>query len=117
MNNKKENHGISLVILSIMSLLNVIFLPVFDVWGGLFPSEYDNCFEVLRKIITDFDEYGDDRVVLMTLTLLIPSVFMLVFSLLQKRGWFIALWLNIRIIQNLNFLIFRMNVVTPLAHG
>lgn len=66
------------IILSILALANVIFVPVFDVWGGLFPGNPDsNFFDVIEYVFEGEFSYW---VVLFTLTILIPSLFMLIFS-------------------------------------
>ena len=66
------------IILSVLALANVILVPVFDVWGGLFPSNPDNNFlDVVEYVFEGEVSYW---VVLFTLTIFIPSLFMLIFS-------------------------------------
>ncbi len=66
------------IILSILALANVMFIPVFDVWGGLFPGHPDdNFFDVVEYVFEGEFSYW---VVLFTLTIFIPSLFMLIFS-------------------------------------
>lgn len=66
------------IILSVLALANVIFVPVFDVWGGLFPGKPDdNFFNVIEYVFEgDFSPW----VVLFTLTIFIPSLCMFIFS-------------------------------------
>lgn len=65
-------------ILSILALLNVIFIPVFDVWGGLFPyNADDDFFSVIGYV---FDGEFDYWVVIFTLAIFIPSMLMFLAS-------------------------------------
>lgn len=66
----------SLIILSIINLLVVLFAPIYSVWGGLFPSEYKNFFDVVELI-----DRGDTSlwVVHFSLSIMIPTVCMLIF--------------------------------------
>lgn len=62
------------IIISILALLNVIFIPIFDVWGGLFPEDPDtNFFETIECALNGELEYW---FVIFTLIYFIPSVFM-----------------------------------------
>lgn len=48
-----------LMLLSLLSMLNVIFLPIYDVWGGLFPEDPDyNFLDVIQLLISDSDALG-----------------------------------------------------------
>lgn len=73
------------IILSVMSLLNVLFVPIFDVWGGLFPSspEY-SFFDVVEMIFEDSDAWSYWPVIL-TVSIFIPVVLMLIASTMQNR--------------------------------
>ena len=78
------------IVLAVLSLLNVIFIPAFDVWGGLFPSSPEiNFFDVLQILFTDSDalQYW---AVLFVLTFLIPSVLMMIAALIGKKGFFVG---------------------------
>ncbi len=62
------------IIISILALLNVIFIPIFDVWGGLFPEHPEaNFAEVMEAAAEGHFEYW---VVILTLIYFIPSVCM-----------------------------------------
>lgn len=75
------------IIISSLALLNVIFVPVFDVWGGLFPDnpEY-RFFDVMEYV---FKGEFDTWVIWFTLLLFVPSVFMFIFSVI---GFKTAAW-------------------------
>lgn len=76
--------------LSIFALLNVMFVPIFDVWGGLFPSDIDrNFFEVIEMICEDSYNWNL-WVAQLTMSIFIPSLFMFVMCLVGNRGLFIT---------------------------
>lgn len=83
--------SVAQIAISLLALLNVIFVPIFDVWGGLFPTnpEY-GFFDVMEYA---FKGVFDTWVIWFTLLLFIPSVFMLVFSVLgfKKVAWISSL--------------------------
>lgn len=91
----------ALLIMSILALVNVLFVPIFDVWGGLFPSSPDyNFFDVIEKLVKDADNWNM-WVVQISVLIAIPSIFMLIFSLTNSRklcaasaGIGIVLWLK-----------------------
>ncbi len=81
----------ALIVLSVIALLNVMFVPIFDVWGGLFPSDVDdNFFEVVEMLFKDVNYYWNLWVVQITLSILLPSIFMLIFLLAGARKLFIT---------------------------
>ncbi len=89
------------IILSVLSLLNILFVPIFDVWGGLFPSspEY-SFFDVVEMIFEDSDAWHYWSVIL-TVSVFIPVVLMLIASIMENRtfilissGLGIFLWLK-----------------------
>ncbi len=81
----------ALIVLSVVALLNVMFVPIFDVWGGLFPSDVDdNFFEVVEMLFKNANYYWDLWVVQITVSILLPSIFMLIFSLVGARKLFIT---------------------------
>lgn len=78
---------IVLIILSLILILNVMFVPIFDVWGGLFPSEVeDNFFDVIHKVF-----YNDSAFrywsVRITISIFIPCVFMLISSIIGNKSF------------------------------
>ncbi len=78
------------VILSIIALLNVIFVPMFDVWGGLIPSNPDdNFFEVLDAVFKDSDAWNEWPVIF-TMSTFLPCVLMLIMSLINKKSGFLV---------------------------
>lgn len=80
----------ALIILSAFALLNVMFVPIFDVWGGLFPSDVEyKFFDVLKMIFKDGDAWGM-WVVRFTISFFVPSLLMFVASLSGKKGFFVT---------------------------
>lgn len=66
------------IILSVIALLNVLFVPIYDVWGGLFPSNPDNnFFDVLEYVFEGEFSYW---IVLFTIWIFIPVIAMLITS-------------------------------------
>lgn len=88
--NKKSRQP-ALIVLSVVALLNVIVVPVFDVWGGLFAKNATKFtfFHVIESIAKDPDNWNL-WVVQITLSILLPSIFMLIFSLVGTRKLFIT---------------------------
>lgn len=89
------------VVLSVLSLLNVLFVPIFDVWGGLFPNspEY-SFFDVVEMIFEDSYAWHYWPVIL-TVSVFVPISLMLVASITGNRtfiliasGSGIILWLR-----------------------
>lgn len=79
-----------LIVLSILALLNVMFVPIFDVWGGLTPSDVDTTFfEVIEAVFEDEDCWNY-WVVQLTMSIFIPSLFMFIAALCGGRGFFIT---------------------------
>lgn len=72
-------------ILSILCILNVIFIPTFEVWGGLFPDETEySFFSVISSVFSDSDALGEFGV-LFKLLLFIPSIIMLISSFFKSK--------------------------------
>lgn len=80
---------ISLIIISVLGLLDVIFLPVFSAFGGLFPTNVDMPF--LEVIDAAFNMEGafDLWVVRFTFAILISFVIVLIAALLADKITFI----------------------------
>lgn len=79
MNSKKTE------IISMIALINVIFVPIFDVWGGLFPSDPDgNFFYVVEALFNDPEAFFE-WVVMFTAAAFIPGVLMLIFSVSNNK--------------------------------
>lgn len=74
------------LIISIIALLNVLFVPIFDVWGGLFPGHPDDNFMDVVEYVFDGD--SNIWVVVFTLSIFVPSLLMLIFSFTEKSGMF-----------------------------
>ncbi len=75
----------SQIIISILAMLNIIFVPVFDVWGGLFPSHAeDDFFDVMYYLFYDTDAWSYN-VFRFTIAIFIPTVIMLLTSILGLR--------------------------------
>ena len=78
------------IVFSVLSLLNVMFVPFFDVWGGLFPSDVDNnFFDVFEGVLTTADAW-EYWVVHMTMSVFVPTVVMFFAALLNKRKLFLV---------------------------
>lgn len=76
------------IILSVLSLLNVMFVPVFDVWGGVFPGKIDyDFFYAINAFFTDKDSWYE-WVVEFSIAIFVSSVFMLIASLLNSKTGF-----------------------------
>lgn len=74
------------IVLSVLMLLNVLFVPLYDVWSGLFPERpMFNFIDVMELV---FDGEFDLWPVTLTLVLLIPAIFMLAFSFSKSNGGF-----------------------------
>lgn len=76
--------------LSVLALINVMFVPLMSIYDGLFPDESSiDFFETMESIFTDgnWREYLSAR---FTLYILIPSVVMLAFALFEVKSLFIA---------------------------
>ncbi len=73
------------IILSILSLLNIVLIPSFDTWAGLIPSDYENTFfDAIGDIFTDSDAIHYWSVIIV-LSVFIPSVLMLVSAVSDKK--------------------------------
>lgn len=74
------------IILSILMLANAVFVPTYDAWGGLFPSNPDdNILDVIESI---FEGDLGLRVVQFSGVLLLSALLMLAFSVTEKdRGF------------------------------
>lgn len=76
-------------ILSILGLMNVIFIPIFDVWGGLFPSNPDWDFiEVVEEIFTNENAW-EKWAVIFTTAIFVPCLLMLISSFCNSRKAFL----------------------------
>ena len=79
-----------LIMLSVFALLNVVFVPIFDVWGGLFPSDVDRTFfEVIEIVFEDSDDWSL-WVVQLTMSIFIPTLFMFIMALIGNKGLFLT---------------------------
>lgn len=95
---------IKYIILSILSLANIMLVPSFVVWEGLIPSKYENTFfEVVKDVFADSDAIHHWSVIIV-LSVLIPSVLMLISAALDKKVLYsassalgIILWVRIAI--------------------
>lgn len=77
--------NIKLTIVSIFSILNILFLPIFDVWGGFFPSDPEgNFLYAVESFFTDSDSW-DEWIVILTLSLFVATLLILVSSLIGNK--------------------------------
>ena len=77
-----------LIIISVFALLNVMFMPIFDAFGGFLPDDARvNFFDVIDMIREDSDAW-DLWVVQFTMCIFIPSVLMLIMALVESKQGF-----------------------------
>ena len=81
-----------LITLSMLALFNVMFVPIFDVWGGLFPKDTTHTFfDVMEIVFIDVDtDAWSLWVVQLTMSIFIPSILMLFASLIESKVLFIT---------------------------
>lgn len=71
------------IIISVIAILNVLFMPIYDVWGGLFPGvPDDNFIDVIEYV---FEGEFDYWVVIFTMSIFVPSVLMLIASFSKEN--------------------------------
>lgn len=96
--NKKQ------LIVSLLAVLNVMFSPIYDVWGGLFPSKPDSNF---WDVISGHCE-PNEWVFVLTIAIAIPSALMFIFALAKKQkaakvsGWIGIISVGFMIINFIN---------------
>lgn len=78
-----------LILLSVIAVLNVMLVPVFDVWGGLYPDDVEDTFFDVMEMIKGDSDCWDHWVVILTMIIFIPSLLMLIMSLIGSRPLFI----------------------------
>ncbi len=77
MNKKTKN---ILICLSSLALLNSVFVPIFDLYGGFFPKEVEEGFsEVIKKVTSDSGAWRYWSVSL-TMSIFLPSLLMFCLS-------------------------------------
>ena len=88
----KKKEKIIMLFFSAVALLNVMFVPIFDVWGGLFPNDVKrDFFDVIDIIVEDGQEGWQLWVVQLTMIIFIPSICMFVMAFVgSKKGFIIA---------------------------
>lgn len=78
----------SYITLSILSLLNIVFVPTFDIWSGLFPSDYENTFfGAIRDLFTDSDAIYYWSVVIV-LSVFLPCLLMIISAVLDNKVFY-----------------------------
>lgn len=71
----------------ILALFNVLFVPIFDVWGGLFPDNVNYTFtDVIEMVAKDADSAFDRWVVIFTMKIFISTVIALALALFRQYG-------------------------------
>lgn len=80
-----KNTRMVLIILSIVAVLNVMFIPIFDVWGGLFPSDVDRDFFDVMECYLENDNAWNLWVVQLTISFFASSILMLITSLIGNK--------------------------------
>ena len=78
---KQKNLNMAQLIVAIIALLNVMFVPIFDVWGGLFPGHVDDNFWDVIFGHCDSDQW----VVVFTVAIFVPTFFMVLFSIIRTQ--------------------------------
>lgn len=78
----------SYITLSILSLLNIVFVPSFDIWSGLFPSDYENTFfGAIRDLFTDSDAIHYWSVIIV-LSVFLPCILMIISAVLDNKVFY-----------------------------
>lgn len=77
-----------LIVFSLLALLNVIFVPIHDVWGGLFPDNVNYNFADVMELVSEGET--DMWVVQLTLSIFVPTLFMFLVSFSGHRGLFLT---------------------------
>ncbi len=86
----KSGSKITMILLSTAALLNVMFMPIFELFGGILPENpRDNLFTVIELLLDDFNNW-DYWVVQFTVLIFIPTLFMFIFSLIGSKGLCVA---------------------------
>lgn len=86
----RKEFKVTLVVLSALALLNVLFVPIFDVWGGLFPSDVEcNFAGVIEEIFEDSDAWRH-WVVILTTSIFVPTLIMFFMSFTGKKWLFLS---------------------------
>ena len=86
----RKEFKITLIILSALALLNVLFVPIFDVWGGLFPSDVEkDFFDIIEILFNDSDAWDLWSVVL-TVSIFVPTLIMFIMSFTGQKWLFLS---------------------------
>lgn len=76
----KSSNKAPRIITAVLALANIFFVPVFHVWGGLFPSEPNISFlDVVEAIFEEKDAFHFWPVII-TVVIFVPSLLMLLTS-------------------------------------
>lgn len=86
----RKETKISLIVISALALLNVMFVPIFEVWGGLTPDNISFDFFEIMEALSNGGDCWNRRVVQLTVFIFGPSLFMFAMSLIGQRGLVIA---------------------------
>lgn len=78
---KQRPFNLAQLIVSVVALINVMFVPIFDVWGGLFPGKPEDNFWDVISGHCDSDQW----VVVFTVAIFVPTVMMLLFSVIKTQ--------------------------------
>lgn len=73
--------SIEQIVIAVIAMVNVVFAPIYDLWGGLFPDNPDNNFWDVISGKCDHSEW----IFLLTISIFIPSIVMLVLSVLKLK--------------------------------
>lgn len=82
------------IVFSVLAIVNILFMPVFEVWGGLFPSDRELYFlDVITIFFEGYYWYSPSEswnmwIVQLTTFILLPSIAMLVGAIINNRKVF-----------------------------
>lgn len=76
--------NLSQKIIALLAILNIMFVPIFDVWGGLFPyNVQDDFWHIMRHHVFGYGGWNDPTI--LTMFIFIPTAIMFIFALLGLR--------------------------------
>lgn len=76
---------IACIVVSVLALVNVLFLPVYEIFGGLFPDDAGNFFDIVEDIADGYEMWEYD-VFWFYAALFVPNLFIFLGAVIGKRG-------------------------------
>lgn len=80
-----KNSKIASIVIALLALVNVLFLPIYQIFGGLFPENAMNFFDVAEGIIDGYSVWEYD-VFWFYAVLFVPNLFVMIGALTGKSG-------------------------------